>query len=102
MTIAAFDIASWPAPTSHDGTGCGTPYPLVNGSERFALSLLAADQISEVQYDSYPGRKFRYADGGAPATPPGKRVARCATSSRPGWRRWTECMTGHAGVEALD
>lgn len=35
-------------------------YPLMRGSGRFAVSLLAADQVAEGQYFSYPGRKFRY------------------------------------------
>lgn len=35
-------------------------YPLMVDSGRFSVSLLAADQIREGQYFSYPGRKFRY------------------------------------------
>ena len=35
-------------------------WPLVEASQRFTVSLLAADQITEGQYFSYPGRKFRY------------------------------------------
>jgi len=35
-------------------------YPLLLASGRFTVSLLAADQISEGQYFSYPGRKFEY------------------------------------------
>jgi flavin reductase (DIM6/NTAB) family NADH-FMN oxidoreductase RutF len=35
-------------------------WPLIEGSGRFTVSLLAADQIAEGQYFSYPGRKFRY------------------------------------------
>lgn len=35
-------------------------WPLIEGSGRFTVSLLAADQISEGQYFSYPGRRFRY------------------------------------------
>ncbi|MEM7341444.1 MAG: flavin reductase family protein [Actinomycetota bacterium] len=35
-------------------------YPLMVESGRFSVSLLAADQIREGQYFSYPGRKFRY------------------------------------------
>ena len=35
-------------------------YPLMIESGRFTVSLLAADQISEGQYFSYPGRKFHY------------------------------------------
>ena len=34
-------------------------YPLMIGSGEFSVSILAADQISEGQYFSYPGRKFR-------------------------------------------
>jgi flavin reductase (DIM6/NTAB) family NADH-FMN oxidoreductase RutF len=33
-------------------------HPLMVASGRFTVSLLAADQISEGQYFSYPGRKF--------------------------------------------
>ena len=35
-------------------------HPLIVGSGRFAVSILAADQIAEGQYFSYPGRRFRY------------------------------------------
>ena len=35
-------------------------YPLMVASGEFSVSLLAADQIAEGQYFSYPGRKFRY------------------------------------------
>lgn len=35
-------------------------YPLIEASGRFTVSVLAADQISEGQYFSYPGRRFRY------------------------------------------
>ena len=35
-------------------------HPLIVGSGRFAVSILAADQVAEGQYFSYPGRKFRY------------------------------------------
>ncbi len=35
-------------------------YPLMVAAGRFAVSILAADQIVEGQYFSYPGRKFRY------------------------------------------
>jgi flavin reductase (DIM6/NTAB) family NADH-FMN oxidoreductase RutF len=34
-------------------------YPLMVASGEFSVSILAADQISEGQYFSYPGRKFR-------------------------------------------
>lgn len=34
-------------------------YPLMVGSGEFAVSILAADQIAEGQYFSYPGRKFQ-------------------------------------------
>lgn len=34
-------------------------HPLIVGSGRFAVSILAADQIDIGQYFSYPGRKFR-------------------------------------------
>ena len=35
-------------------------WPLIDGSGRFTVSILAADQITEGQYFSYPGHKFRY------------------------------------------
>jgi flavin reductase (DIM6/NTAB) family NADH-FMN oxidoreductase RutF len=35
-------------------------HPLLAASGRFAVSILAADQVAEGQYFSYPGRKFRY------------------------------------------
>ncbi len=35
-------------------------HPLVLASGRFTVSVLAADQIAEGQYFSYPGRRFRY------------------------------------------
>ena len=35
-------------------------YPLMLASGRFSVSLLAADQIEQGQYFSYPGRKFKY------------------------------------------
>jgi len=51
-------------------------WPLIEASGRFTVSLLAADQISEGQYFSYPGRKFRYVadeylgtSGGHPVVP---------------------------------
>ena len=34
-------------------------WPLIEASRRFTVSLLAADQIAEGQYFSYPGRRFR-------------------------------------------
>jgi flavin reductase (DIM6/NTAB) family NADH-FMN oxidoreductase RutF len=35
-------------------------HPLIVASGRFAVSILAADQIAEGQYFSYPGRRFRH------------------------------------------
>lgn len=35
-------------------------YPLMIASGRFAVSILAADQIMAGQYFSYPGHKFKY------------------------------------------
>lgn len=35
-------------------------HPLLVASGRFAVSILAADQVDVGQYFSYPGRKFRY------------------------------------------
>ncbi|MFN0093053.1 MAG: flavin reductase family protein [Acidimicrobiales bacterium] len=34
-------------------------HPLIVGSGRFAVSILAADQLAAGQYFSYPGRRFR-------------------------------------------
>jgi flavin reductase (DIM6/NTAB) family NADH-FMN oxidoreductase RutF len=35
-------------------------FPLIEASGEFSVSILAADQIVEGQYFSYPGRKFKY------------------------------------------
>lgn len=35
-------------------------YPLIEASGRFSVSILAADQVAEGQYFSYPGRKFHH------------------------------------------
>ena len=35
-------------------------HPLIVQTQRFAVSILAADQVDIGQYFSYPGRKFRY------------------------------------------
>ena len=35
-------------------------FPLIEASGRFAVSVLAGDQVAAGQYFSYPGRKFRY------------------------------------------
>ena len=35
-------------------------YPLIIESNKFAVSILAADQIEQGQYFSYPGHKFSY------------------------------------------
>lgn len=35
-------------------------HPLIVNSGKFTVSILAADQIMEGQYFSYPGRKFKY------------------------------------------
>lgn len=34
-------------------------HPLIVGSGRFSVSVLAADQVEQGQYFSYPGRRFR-------------------------------------------
>jgi flavin reductase (DIM6/NTAB) family NADH-FMN oxidoreductase RutF len=34
-------------------------WPLIEASGRFTVSVLAADQVTEGQYFSYPGRRFR-------------------------------------------
>jgi flavin reductase (DIM6/NTAB) family NADH-FMN oxidoreductase RutF len=38
-------------------------HPLMVASGRFAVSILAADQLEAAQYFSYPGRKFQYIAG---------------------------------------
>jgi len=35
-------------------------FPLIEESGRFAVSILAADQVDRAQYFSYPGRRFKY------------------------------------------
>ena len=35
-------------------------YPLIASSGRFAVSILAGDQVEPGQYFSYPGHRFRY------------------------------------------
>jgi flavin reductase (DIM6/NTAB) family NADH-FMN oxidoreductase RutF len=35
-------------------------HPLIAGSGRFSVSILAGDQVDAGQYFSYPGRRFRY------------------------------------------
>jgi len=35
-------------------------YPLMRGSGRFAVSILAGDQVAAGQYFSYPGRRFHH------------------------------------------
>lgn len=35
-------------------------HPLIVASGRFSVSLLAADQVEQGQYFSYPGHRFRY------------------------------------------
>lgn len=35
-------------------------YPLMRSAGRFAVSILAADQVAQGQYFSYPGRKFHH------------------------------------------
>jgi len=35
-------------------------HPLIIGSGAFSVSVLAADQVAEGQYFSYPGRRFRH------------------------------------------
>lgn len=38
-------------------------HPLLVASGRFAVSVLAGDQVAQGQYFSYPGRKFRHVIG---------------------------------------
>jgi flavin reductase (DIM6/NTAB) family NADH-FMN oxidoreductase RutF len=65
-------------------------YPLMIESGEFSVSLLAADQISEGQYFSYPGHKFKYAapeyiehdDDGKPFVPNSIAWLQCETFDR--------------------
>ncbi len=65
-------------------------YPVMIDAGRFTVSMLAADQISEGQYFSYPGRKFRYAapeyiehdEQGHPFVPHSIAWMRCETFDR--------------------
>ena len=65
-------------------------YPLMIESGEFTVSLLAADQISEGQYFSYPGHKFKYAapeyiehdDAGKPFVPNSIAWLQCETFDR--------------------
>ena len=65
-------------------------HPLMIAAGRFSVSLLAADQIREGQYFSYPGRKFRYSapefieldDQGRPIVPNSIAWLHCETFDR--------------------
>jgi flavin reductase (DIM6/NTAB) family NADH-FMN oxidoreductase RutF len=65
-------------------------YPLMIEAGRFSVSILAADQIREGQYFSYPGHKFRYAapeylepdDKGRPVVPNSIAWLYCETFDR--------------------
>ena len=65
-------------------------HPLMVAAGWFTVSILAADQIREGQYFSYPGRKFRYAapeliehdDRGWPGVPNAIAWLRCETFER--------------------
>ncbi len=65
-------------------------YPLMIAAGRFSVSILAADQIREGQYFSYPGRKFRYVapelltldDQGRPIVPNSIAWLHCETFDR--------------------
>ena len=65
-------------------------YPLMVETGRFTVSILAADQIREGQYFSYPGRKFKYAapeyleldEAGRPIVPNSIAWLHCETFDR--------------------
>lgn len=62
-------------------------HPLMVASGRFAVSILAGDQVDVGQYFSYPGRKFRYlAEEYLETTSSGLPVVRDAIA-------WFECET---------
>lgn len=61
-------------------------WPLLEASGRFAVSILAADQVAQAQYFSYPGRRFRHVatewvttheDWGLPVVPDSIAWLRC-------------------------
>jgi flavin reductase (DIM6/NTAB) family NADH-FMN oxidoreductase RutF len=65
-------------------------YPLMVGAGAFTVSILAADQIREGQYFSYPGHKFKYSapefidhdDDGRPYVPNSIAWLHCETFDR--------------------
>ena len=64
-------------------------HPVIERTGRFTASLLAADQIAEGQYFSYPGHKFRYvaseyveAWDGLPVVPHSIAWLRCEVTHR--------------------
>ena len=64
-------------------------HPLIAATGLFSVSLLAADQVEEGQYFSYPGRKFRYIGkewltewDGLPVVPNAIAWLRCETFER--------------------
>jgi flavin reductase (DIM6/NTAB) family NADH-FMN oxidoreductase RutF len=68
-------------------------HPLLVAAGEFAVSILAADQIVEGQYFSYPGRRFRHVapeyliewpdrPGGPPVVPDAIAWLRCETFDR--------------------
>jgi flavin reductase (DIM6/NTAB) family NADH-FMN oxidoreductase RutF len=64
-------------------------YPLLVASGRFSVSMLAADQVAEGQYFSYPGRKFHLMAGefvedwdGLPIVPNAIAHLRCEVEQR--------------------
>lgn len=62
-------------------------YPLMVASGRWAVSILAGDQVDAGQYFSYPGRKFRYlADEYLETSPDGLPIVRDAVA-------WFTCET---------
>jgi flavin reductase (DIM6/NTAB) family NADH-FMN oxidoreductase RutF len=64
-------------------------HPIIEATGRFAASLLAADQIAEGQYFSYPGHRFRYVAAeyvedwdGLPVVPNSIAYLRCEVTQR--------------------
>lgn len=62
-------------------------YPLMVGAGEFAVSILAADQIAQGQYFSYPGRKFHHVASEFITEWPGDPAGPCVVPDAIAWLR---------------
>lgn len=62
-------------------------YPLMVGAGEFAVSILAADQIAQGQYFSYPGRKFHHVASEFITSWPGEPEGPCVVPDAIAWLR---------------